>query len=435
MVGLQRTVENIAYFDERFPRKELNLISANRDQAVPYLRDAVVKAIVEKEDLDEDYMLHLYGMFLLAQFQDREFFPRMMELACLPERTLDHLIGDVFTEDLGNILYNMYNGDIDLIKRTVMNKAVSDFARSQMLNVIGQLYRDHTIKQQDIEEFLRGIVHSKEIIGDYIYSAVVRFIYNCHLTNLLPELRLLYTNKLVDIQAVGGYDRCVDSMFSYERERKFCKSPINAVKDLRRLEAFEYICMDIDEEDHVPVVSPANILDELGGGAGNAEQRGGVRIDRNDPCPCGSDKNSCLEGFESEESRLDQEKYLRSYPKTDTKRIEGRVYLEDLYSSESIALDKLLYVGLKYQIKPNERWKPDPRDVERKRRYLINAYHKFKELAERENIENFAEFDDRYAIHYMCEEWFEELIKILEKGGSEEVLRDVCNTYKKMGTQ
>ena len=166
MVGLQRTVESIAYFDERFPRKELNLISSNRDQAVPYLRDAVVKAIVEKEDLDEDYMLHLYGMFLLAQFRDREFFPRMMELACLPERTLDHLLGDVFTEDLGNILYNMYNGDIDLIKRTVMNKAVSDFARSQMLNVMGQLYRDHTIKQQDIEEFVRGIVHSKEIIGD-----------------------------------------------------------------------------------------------------------------------------------------------------------------------------------------------------------------------------------------------------------------------------
>lgn len=111
------------------------------------------------------------------------------------------------------------------------------------------------------------------------------------------------------------------------------------------------------------------------------------------------------------------------------------MYLEDLYSSESIALDKLLYVGLKYQIKPNERWEPDPGDVERKRRYLINAYHKFKELAERENIENFAEFDNRYAIHYMCEEWFEELIKILEKGGSEDVLRDVCNTYKKMGTQ
>ena len=74
MVGLQRTVESIAYFDERFPRKELNLISANRDQAVPYLRDAVVKAIVEKEDLDEDYMLHLYGMFLLRWHSNCETY-------------------------------------------------------------------------------------------------------------------------------------------------------------------------------------------------------------------------------------------------------------------------------------------------------------------------------------------------------------------------
>ena len=62
-----------------------------------------------------------------------------MEMASLPEETLDYLIGDVLTEDLGSILYNTYNGDINLIKQAVMNEKASDFARAEMLDVMGQL--------------------------------------------------------------------------------------------------------------------------------------------------------------------------------------------------------------------------------------------------------------------------------------------------------
>ena len=90
MEELQRAIENVTYFSKKFPKEELELIGANRDEAIPCLRDAVRKAVKEKEDLDENYNLHLYGIFLLAQFQDREFFPTLMELASLPEDTLDY---------------------------------------------------------------------------------------------------------------------------------------------------------------------------------------------------------------------------------------------------------------------------------------------------------------------------------------------------------
>ncbi|MDE7418533.1 MAG: DUF1186 domain-containing protein [Lachnospiraceae bacterium] len=446
MEELQRAIENVTYFSKKFPKEELELIGANRDEAIPYLREAVKKAVKEKENLDEDYNLHLYGIFLLAQFQDREFFPTLMELASLPEDTLDYLIGDVITEDLGSILYNTYNGEIDLLKQAVMDKKASDFARSQVLDVMGQLYMDQTLGKQELQDFLREIVYKEESIGDYIYTTIAEMICRCHFTDMLAEVRRLYLDGMVDEYAIGGYDDSVDYMFTYgKKERRFCKSPIDTVKTLRGWAMFENSSqesvVDEKEDDDRLDRKLAGIFDEFGGGAGKTEQRKSVKIGRNDPCPCGSGKKykqCCLKKSqlleEGVESKQEQEKWLSSYPVMDAERVEGRVYLEDLYSSESIELDKMLYLALKHRAIPI--WNREPEQVvtKRMRRYLTDAYRKFLEIVEREHIQNFLEYDNKYSIHYLCVEWFSELIDLLKEDDRENVLKDVRETCKKMGT-
>lgn len=442
MEELQKAIENITYTGKKFPKEELELIGANRDEAIPYLRSAVEKAIEEREDLDNNYILHLCGMYLLAQFQDREFFPKMMELATLPEETLDYLIGDVLTEDLGSILYNLYNGEGRLLRQAVMNKEVSDYARAQMLDVMGQLYQDQAIEKQELQDFLKEIVCREESIGDYIYTAVARMICRCHFTDMLPELKSLYADELVDEFAIGGYDTCVDRIFSYKNEsRRFCKSPVDAVKLLRGWPMFgDASGKDIEDEgDDINGLDNqlANIMEELGGRT--EEPRRVVKIGRNDPCPCGSGKKykqCCLKKSwslaEGEESPQEQEKWLADYPKMDDERREGRVYLEDLYSSESIALDKQLYLALKRRKGLEARKESKQAAAIRKRIYLTSAYKKFQEIVERENIGNFAEYDNKYSIHYMCAEWLDELIELLKEDDSDGILKDVRNTCKKL---
>ena len=79
MKKLQTAIEAITRRSKKFPQEEFEIICANRAEAIPCLRSAVEKAIAEGEDLDEDYQLHFYAMFLLAQFQDRDFFPKMID--------------------------------------------------------------------------------------------------------------------------------------------------------------------------------------------------------------------------------------------------------------------------------------------------------------------------------------------------------------------
>lgn len=449
MEELKRAIEGITYFSKTFPKEELELIGANRDEAIPYLRNAVEKAVKEKEDLGDDYYLHLYGIFLLAQFQDREFFPKLMELAALPEDTLDYLIGDVITEGLGSILYNTYNGDRDLLKQAIMNKEASDFARAAMLEVMGQLYLDQKLEKQEWQDFLREIIYGKENIGDYIYTATVNIICLCHFSDMLPDLRRLYMDDRVEEYAVGGYDECVDTIFTYKKkEHRLCQTPVDTIKMLRNWSMFEKNPEenvvdeeeDADEADDILDREFANIMEEFGGGQANAEQRRVVKTGRNDPCPCGSGKKykqCCLKkaqlSDEGLESQQDQEKWLSTYPALGVEREEGRVYLEDLYSSESIALDKLLYLALKHRVIPIRKRESEQVIAKRKRRYLTEAYKQFVEIVERDQIQSTLEFNNRYAIHYLCEEWLSELVDLLKEEDRDNILKDVRAVCNKMG--
>lgn len=146
MSELQKAIEKITYESKVFPRKALEIIVSNKKEAIPHLREAIEKVLEEKDELEEGYQLHFYALFLLGEFQDRDSFEIIMELASLPGEVLDYLIGDVITAGLKDVLYNTYNGDIILVKNTVKNEFVNEFVRAGLLEVMAQLYCDGILR-------------------------------------------------------------------------------------------------------------------------------------------------------------------------------------------------------------------------------------------------------------------------------------------------
>ena len=67
-------IENITYRSQIFPKQAFRVITENEEVAKPYPRGALEKAIQEQTDLDGDYQLHFYALFLLGQFQDEAAF-------------------------------------------------------------------------------------------------------------------------------------------------------------------------------------------------------------------------------------------------------------------------------------------------------------------------------------------------------------------------
>ena len=429
--SIQKAIENITYSSKKFPEDAFRIISEEKEEAVPYLRAAIEKAVCEKDDLDEEYQLHFYALYLLGQFQERECFSQIMELASLPGEVLDYLIGDAITTGLSDILYNTYNGDLKLLKNAVKNPDIDEFARSGMLKVMGQLFLDGSLKKEEWQDFIRQIVYEEDEIGDYIYTELAYMICECHLVEMLPEIRRLYEDNRVDEFGIGEYDSCVDMMFRYDNT-SICSTPIDAADMLRGWVMFQESPQSKFEEKDIK-----NLMRTME--AEYTQQSGKSKIGRNDPCPCGSGKKykkCCLNKPKSPvdliESDQEKQKWLEEYPVSAREREEGRIYLEDFFDSESIEIDKLIYLALKHRPYPIWRKEPDEVVENRTRVYLSEAFLKFAEKAEKENIKTLQAYNDKYAIHYQCEEWLESLLMLLKKSGDKAFHKTVSACYKKM---
>ncbi len=147
-----------------------------------------------------------------------------------------------------------------------------------------------------------------------------------------------------------------------------------------------------------------------------------VKIGRNDPCPCGSGKKykqCCLnkpkKPVDTIESETEKKKWLEHYPEAAKERKKGRIYLEDLFDAESIEIDRLLYLALMHRAIPI--WNREPEEVvrNRKRVYLSEAFERFAERTEREQIQTLQQYDEKYTIHYLCEEWLSVLLDVLDE--------------------
>lgn len=430
---VQKAIEEITYRSKKFPGEAFRIISENKETAVPYLRAAVEKALLEKEDLEDDYQLHFYALFFLGEFQERGCFPLIVKFVSLPEDVLEGLIGDLVTEGLKDILYNTYNGDLDLVKRSIGNSDIGEYVRSAMLDLMGQLYLDGELEKEEWEGFIREFVHDETKSNDYLCGKSALAVCDCHLADMLPEIRQLYDEDRIEEFVLGSYDSCVDMMFRYSAYNDhFCKTPINTAETLQGWAMFDD--RPKQEFDEKKLEQAIRKMD-----ADYTRQSSGIKIGRNDLCPCGSGKKykkCCLNKpkrpVDLVESEQEKKKWLEDYPVSADVREEGRIYLEDYYDAESIAIDKLVYLALHHRAIPI--WHRESAEAveNRQRIYLSEAFAKFVEKAEKEKTETFQEYDEKYSIHYRCQEWIYPLMKLLKKSEEKELYKTVSKWCKEM---
>lgn len=432
MNEVQKAIEEIKYRTERFPEEAFQVITSNKEEAIPYLREAVDCAIREGVELDADRQLHFYALYLLAEFQDRASFSKIMELVSLSEDTVEYLIGDCKTEGLRDILYNTYDGDIALLKESVQNRDIDQFVRSSMLDVMGQLYLDGTLPENEWKEFLKVIIHDGREY-DYVYNATGQVLCQCHFIDMLPEIRYMFDRNLLDEITMGGYDSYVDAMFEYlEDEKNFCEPTFNAADNLRHWAMFS------ESQDRAPgekdLKKALRMLEK------EWNQPAQKKISRNAPCPCGSGKKykyCCLnkpkEAIDLIESPEERSKWLSRYPYTGTERIDGRIYLADYFDEVSIETDKILYLAL--MNRPGLIWDRNMEaEEERTKEYLYLAFQKCKERMEKEQIPSLEKYDEKYSIHYRFEKWLCDLCgSLYEDNDMEryEELKNFCKSLQK----
>jgi hypothetical protein len=281
---------------------------AQQEAITPELIAAIERVSADPKSFLEhpERCLHLFSIYLLAQFRDTRALDCFVRFFSLPgEQALD-LTGDLVTEDGAAVLASVCGGTPEPLIRLALDEAVNEFVRGQAMHalLVQSLWRERS--REAVIADLRNLFSSLAKPGDaYVWAELVGAVDMFNASELLPEVRQAFAENLVDESVIALQDvepaqkhrpRNYPVPTDEEQFRWFTESnqPIDAITSCSA-----WLCFDDEpapEQDEDP---DWDTLDPDPGYLPEDEPAVWVppqpyvappKTGRNDPCPCGSGK-------------------------------------------------------------------------------------------------------------------------------------------------
>lgn len=433
---MDNVISELKYFNKEFPRTALEKAISNKEETTQILLSELDQMLETPEIIteDDDYMLHIYAIHLLAQFREKEAFQRIIELVSFSPEQVDFMLGDIITEDLNSILYSTFDGDLTSLKNVIENPMVNIYVRGAALDVYGKLYSDGVVTKEEFINYLRELLYGDNNYGEGtdLATTIQGVVTNKHLFEMIDDIQTLYDEQRIEEGIVGSYDSFIDFIYSYEFDRESVGYIDDVIESMYWWPSFEQSEADKLEKEKKREELYAE-LERTNQQEQTAEKvQTTVKVGRNDPCPCGSGKKykkCCMKKDKANEKYQEpievQRKWLKDYPKVEGERKEHEVRITDDFDEASIEIDRLVYLALRHRARPM--WEKWDRDKEKKIKisYLVEAFNKFREKCTEENIQTFEEYDSQYKIHYRSKEWIAMLPRLIEEN-------DLTSKYEKI---
>jgi hypothetical protein len=195
---VEEILSDLRFFgDGTFPRTALKQAVARKTDITPELLRALEEAAEHPGDLSSDYMLHIYAMFLLAQFREERAYPVIVDFVSVPGELVMDLCGDIVTEDLGRILASVSGGDPSLMKSLVEDDGANEYVRAAALTGMLSLVAAGDMSRRELVDYLRQAFHLEDLREEPLVSS----------TLVVTALRLHAGELYEDIKERCAYDK------------------------------------------------------------------------------------------------------------------------------------------------------------------------------------------------------------------------------------
>ncbi|MEO8350229.1 MAG: DUF1186 domain-containing protein [Chthoniobacteraceae bacterium] len=280
-----------------FPHEAIIAAIDHREESIPHLLHALEWADQNTDEANHGeppYMLHLFALFLLAQFRETRSYPLVVSMA--RNAQVEDLLDDVITEDLGSILASVCGGDTRLIEGMIEDPTLYEFVRGAAVNALGVLLHTGAKTREEISGYIGELLTNRlerepnhawdcaiGICSDFGFREHIDTIRKCYAAGLAdPMFDLLEDVEAEIVRPPGDPDRwrlmrytLIDDTIA-EIGSWYCFKPESAAED------------DDWEDADLP-----NDPDDLAGddwGSAQFAIRETTKIGRNEQCPCGSGK-------------------------------------------------------------------------------------------------------------------------------------------------
>jgi len=191
---------------EEYPRDAIDKALAREKEIVPYLVEILENALRDPSSVlsRERFHGHIFAMNLLAHFRYVEAHETIVKLMSLPPGVVDHLFGDMITEDFPRILYQTCDGNYERIKDLVLNKEADEYVRGSAMRALvwGVLLGD--LPRSSALEFLGGLFVGNEAEeGSYFWDGAASCVCDLYPEELMDTIRDAYSRGLISPGFIG----------------------------------------------------------------------------------------------------------------------------------------------------------------------------------------------------------------------------------------
>jgi len=239
----------------------------------------------------EDYLLHVFAMFLLAQFREKRAYPLVVKIYSAPGELPFNLFGDTVTEGLSQIFGSVYDGDPTPLEQMIESEDVYEYVREAAIDAFLVLEHSGQMPREQVVGYFQRLFGGRlKRTYSQAWNGLVCAVADLPAPELLEDVRRAYEDGLVDpgFADLAGIERDLRTRPQDQRERHHVIT--DAIGEMERRDSF-------DREEQrprtlpkppAPLVLPAAAPPETYVALQPFHRQ--PKVGRNDPCPCGSGK-------------------------------------------------------------------------------------------------------------------------------------------------
>jgi hypothetical protein len=274
----------------RFPMKAMRAAVEQREAITPELLKVLETCAEDPLAVArrEDYMLHVFGLFLLAQFREKRAYPLAVKIFSAPGEVPFDLYGDTVTEGLGQVFGSIYDGDPTPLETLIEREDVNEYVRDAAIETF--LILEHTgqmPREQVVGYFQRLFGGRLQRTHSHAWNGLVSAVVDLPAPELLADVRRAYEDGLVDpgFATLEGIERILQSRPKGSRDRHYVIT--DAISEMEWWAAFH---PEDSQPPPMPKFNASVERPEPGSYAAAQPVFRSPKIGRNDACPCGSGK-------------------------------------------------------------------------------------------------------------------------------------------------
>jgi hypothetical protein len=272
-----------------FPRAAVQEAIDHRDEIIPALLEVLEDVARDPKPYAEPgRFIHIYAMYLLAQFRETRAYPLLVRIFSTPGELVMDFAGGVVTEDLGRILASVSDGDVGGMTALVEDEQANEYVRSAAMRGLVTLVACGKRDRDEVMAYFMSLFQKLERSFGHTWTALVRSCVELYPKEAVKEIRQAYEDERVESFFIGWED--VEEALGRGKEAAMeeLKGRYSLITDTAE-ELGGWACF--------PQEASKVARRKLGFGARPPGLRPPkpihqprTKVGRNDPCPCGSGK-------------------------------------------------------------------------------------------------------------------------------------------------